>query len=160
MIEISILFHNACVITALCVFQSILDFLLSPISRLEKESQGSLLFLALFNFQDAVFAFAFCATAFSLYHNFKSLSIPFLKFFQKTFCCGRCSLLGSFNIISLSDAFVKYFSKISENLFSIVQNHFRLFLTSRPTALLLYHAFLTLSTKRKIEFSTRFCALC
>ena len=117
MIEISILLHNACVITALCVFQSFLDFLLSPISRLEKESQGSLLFLALFNFQDAVFTFAFCATAFLLYHNFKSLSIPFLKFFQKTFCCERCFLLGSFNIISLSDAFVKHFFEISQKTF-------------------------------------------
>ena len=50
----SILLHNACVITfRVYFFQSVLDFLF-PSNLHSKESQGSLLFLALFDFQDAV----------------------------------------------------------------------------------------------------------
>ena len=49
----SILFNNACVITAR--FLVSLDFLFPSLFAPEKESQGSLLFLALFCFQGAVF---------------------------------------------------------------------------------------------------------
>ena len=72
----SILFNNACVITAhfftLCLSFS---FSYKGISRV-------VTFLALFNFQDAVLLSTLLSSAaFLLYHNFKLLSSTFFKFF-------------------------------------------------------------------------------
>ncbi|HBB19293.1 MAG TPA: hypothetical protein DCZ62_02510 [Ruminococcus sp.] len=71
----SILFNNACVITAR--FLVSLDFLFPRFSARKKESQGSLLFL-----HCSVFKVLCCqATALILYHFRTPLSIPFQKFF-------------------------------------------------------------------------------
>ena len=85
-----------------------------------------------------------------LYHIQNCLSSTFFKFFQKFFLC--CSLLrDSFNIISLSFLFVKYFFKF----FS------KSFLWSAPLSFaatwLLYHFFFSLSSPFWKVFSARLC---
>ena len=52
-----------------------------------------------------------------LYHIQNCLSSTFFKFFQKFFLC-RSLLRDSFNIISLSFLFVKYFFKFFQKVFS------------------------------------------
>ena len=75
----SILFNNACVITAhFLLFAWVLLF--------SKKSQGSLLFLHCSIFKMLFFAYRlFCSEAFQLYHNFMLLSSTFFKFFKKLF---------------------------------------------------------------------------
>ena len=56
-----------------------------------------------------------------LYHIQNCLSSTFFKFFQKFFLC--CSLLrDSFNIISLSFLFVKYFFKFFSKSFFVISS--------------------------------------
>ena len=78
-------------------------------------SRVVILFLILFNFQDAV------SVALASSFNIISHSKPFVKyffssFFQKFFLC-RSLLRDSFNIISLSFLFVKYFFKFFQKVF-------------------------------------------
>ena len=154
-------------------FQSVLDFLF-PSNLHPKESQGSLLFLALFDFQDAAL-FTHCALLRHFWHpgftqffqvplslpltDFSSrcdsyLIIsqllrfvnPFLKSFSKSFSLRRyTSLSCNFYIISHCLFFVKPFSEIS---FNSLRSAFRLCTFKRlPDAqiFLTYFTFLTRS---------------
>ena len=59
--------------------------------------------------------------ALTLYHIQNRLSSTFFKFFQKFFLC--CSLLrDSFNIISLSFLFVKYFFQVFSKSFFVISS--------------------------------------
>ena len=105
----SILFNNACVITAhFLLFAWVLLF--------SKKSQGSLLFLALFNFQDAVQLSAFWAV--QLFYYITSLTVcqvlfqVFLKNFFSTLDL-RCLSSDSLSIISHLFEFVNPFFQIS-----------------------------------------------
>ena len=69
-------------------------------------SRVVILFLILFNFQDAVSVAL--ASSFNIISHSKPFVKYFFKFFQKFFLC-RSLLRDSFNIISLSFLFVKYF---------------------------------------------------
>ena len=79
-------------------------------------SRVVILFLILFNFQDAV------SVALASSFNIISHSKPFVKyffqvFFKSFFLC-RSLLRDSFNIISLSFLFVKYFFQVFSKSFS------------------------------------------
>ena len=155
-----------------------------------KESQGSLLFLALFDFQDAAL-FTHCALLRHFWHpgftqffqvplslpltDFSSrcdsyLIIsqllrfvnPFLKSFSKSFSLRRyISLSCNFYIISHCLPFVKLFLNLFSKFFpsafrlcsfkrlpcvQIFLTYFVSRLSSRPTALLLYHLLSALSS--------------
>ena len=56
-----------------------------------------------------------------LYHIQNRLSSTFFKFFQKFFLC-RSLLRDSFNIISLSFLFVKYFFKLFSKSFFVISS--------------------------------------
>ena len=56
-----------------------------------------------------------------LYHIQNCLSSTFFKFFQKFFLC-RSLLRDSFNIISLSFLFVKYFFKFFQKVFFVINS--------------------------------------
>ena len=122
--------HNACVITAF--FSLVLTFLFSPISWVKKESQGSLLFLALFGFQDAVFALS-CETALILYHIFLNLSSTFFKFFQILFYVTAAPFCWA--------AFLLYhiFFCLSSTFFNFFQTFFYVIPAPLRAALILYH---------------------
>ena len=132
----SILFNNACVITAF--FSLVLTFL-SPNLLGKRNLKGRYFFLALFGFQDAVSALS-CETALILYHIFLNLSSTFFKFFSNSFLCDRRSfLLSSFFIISHFLLFVKYFFQLFSNIFYVIPAPLR-------AALILYHLSLVLSS--------------
>ena len=95
----SILFNNACVITAR--FLVSLDFLFPRFFARKKESQGSLLFLALFCFQGAVLS--------SDSFNIISLPNAFVNTFSKIFFESfSTASFGSDIIISSFPDFVNY----------------------------------------------------
>ena len=77
-------------------------------------SRVVILFLILFNFQDAVSVAL--ASSFNIISHSKPFVKYFFKFFQKFFLC-RSLLRDSFNIISLSFLFVKYFFKFFQKVF-------------------------------------------
>jgi len=60
-------------------------------------------------------------TALILYHIQNRLSSTFFKFFQKFFLC-RSLLRDSFNIISLSFLFVKYFFQVFSKSFFVISS--------------------------------------
>jgi len=97
--------HNACVITAR--FLVSLDFLFPSLFAPEKESQGSLLFLALFCFQGAVLSS----------DSFNIISLPnafvntFSKIFLKFFRPPRSA------VILLYHHFLILSTKIPDNFF-------------------------------------------
>ena len=114
----SILFNNACVITAhFLLFAWVLLF--------SKKSQGSLLFLALFNFQDAVQLSAFKQCSFSIISHLQ----PFVKYFFQVFLKNffstldlRCLSSDSLSIISHLSELVKWFLK--SFLFNFLRGYF------------------------------------
>ena len=122
-LEISILIHNACVIT--CVFFSLFLTFSIPVFHRNKGISRVVTFSCIVQFSRCCLLSSFRATAYLLYHNFKLLSIPFSSFFKNFFsvvsAAHRAALIVYHFRITLSRAFLK----ISENLFSIVQNHFR-----------------------------------
>ena len=144
----SILFNNACVITAYFLVFRLTFPSLKEISRVVT------FFLALFNFQVA----GLCPlrTALILYHNSKSLSSTFSSFFKKLFVAAVLSR-DSFNIIPLSNSFVKYFFQKTVKNFS--QSPVSCF-SLRSTVMLLYHLSLLLSTKRITGDFFLFCVIC
>ena len=143
-----ILFNNACVITAYFLVFRLTFPSLKEISRVVT------FFLALFNFQVA----GLCPlrTALILYHNSKSLSSTFSSFFKKLFVAAVLSR-DSFNIISLSNSFVKYFFQKTVKNFS--QSPVSCF-SPRSTVILLYHLSLLLSTKSITGDFSLFCVIC
>ena len=143
-----ILFNNACVITAFFLVFRLTFPSLKEISRVVT------FFLALFNFQVA----GLCPlrTALILYHNSKSLSSTFSSFFKKLFVAAVLSR-DSFNIISLSNSFVKYFFQKTVKNFS--QSPVSCF-SPRSTVILLYHLSLLLSTKSITGDFFLFCVIC
>ena len=82
-------------------------------------SRVVILFLILFNFQDAV------SVALASSFNIISHSKPFVKYFfqvfQKFFLC-RSLLRDNFNIISLSFLFVKYFFQVFSKSFFVISS--------------------------------------
>ena len=78
-------------------------------------SRVVILFLILFNFQDAVSVAL--ASSFNIISHSKLFVKYFFQVFQKFFLC-RSLLRGSFNIISLSFLFVKCFFKFFQKVFS------------------------------------------
>ena len=102
--------------------------------------------------------------AFLLYHFQVFLSSTFFKFFQNFFPVTRhTSYRATFILYHLSAVLSSTFFKKIKNFcklnFPKSKNisDFLLYSTSRPTALLLYHAFPQLSTQSSPTFSTLFC---
>ena len=120
-------------------FSLFLTFFTSVISNCVKESQGSLLFLALFNFQGAVFCYASARQLFH-YITFQSFcQVLFSSFFQILFHVIAAPLRCSFSIISQLFDLVNTFSKVFSKSFSLWSVPLR-------TALILYHFQIALSS--------------
>ena len=85
-----------------------------------KEFQGSLYFSLYCSIFKMLFPLPLRA-ALILYHIQNRLSSTFFKFFQKFFLC-RSLLQDSFNIISLSFLFVKYFFQVFSKSFFVISS--------------------------------------
>ena len=134
-----------------CVFFSLsLD-----LSFVERNLKGRYFFLSIVQFSSCWSAVPH-RTALILYHNSKSLSSTFSSFFKKLFVAAVLSR-DSFNIISLSNSFVKYFFQKTVKNFS--QSPVSCF-SLRSTVMLLYHLSLLLSTKRITGDFSLFCVIC
>ena len=85
-----------------------------------KEFQGSLYFSLYCSIFKMLFPLPLRA-ALILYHIQNRLSSTFFKFFQKFFLC-RSLLRDSFNIVSLSFLFVKYFFQVFSKSFFVISS--------------------------------------
>ena len=164
---ISILFITLALLL-LCAFYSL--FLTSQFSidssfNKSKEFQGSLLFFALFNFQDAVLFACLSRGQLIYYITFFSIcQVLFSSFFKSFWMFVTGFFVGNFYIISHLFRFVNPFFEVFSKLFSEMKYPLffyyllpsptnaipigLLFQCSPSTALLLYHSFSPLSSRR------------
>ena len=159
----SILLHNACVITFRVYFFSVCTWLLVSFKSSFKGISRVVTFSCIVRFSRCCSLTPSFGAALLLYHSFLNLSSTFFKFFQIFSLLAVAPLSCNFYIISHCLPFVKLFLNLFSKFFpsafrlcsfkrfpcaQIFLTYFVSRLSSRPTALLLYHLFCTLSTKR------------